>query len=101
MGISGIAILISGVAWIYPLYQSVEAIKHKRDQESWLMYWIVYALVQTFFVLIGNNFLFWLPFYDFIKLGVYFALWHPATTGAEKIFHKVISPYLDVVTKKF
>jgi len=94
--LSGLALIISAVAWGYPLYRSVCAIEEEKNQEKWLMYWVVYALVSTFYHTIGDYFLFWIPFYNPLKLVTYLALWHPISNGAEKIFGKLISPYLNM-----
>jgi len=94
--LSGMTLIITGVAWVYPLYRSIQAVSHKKeDQERWLMYWIVYGLVGSFFHTIGDTLLFWVPMYEPLKIVVYLVLWHPAIGGAEKVFENCISPYLN------
>lgn len=96
---SGLSLIVSCVAWGYPLYRSVGAIEEKLDQEKWLMYWVVYALVGSFFHTFGDNVLFWIPMYTPLKLVVYLMLWHPAVNGAERIFERLISPYLNMALR--
>jgi len=94
---SGLKLLISIVAWLYPLYRSGQAIKAQdaKESERWLIYWIVFAGVSTFFAYIGDIFLYWVPMYEFTQVGLYIFLWHDITDGATTLFNRYIRTLIE------
>ena len=82
------------VGFLYPAYASVKAIesRQKEDDTQWLTYWVVYsffALVEFF----ADIFLFWIPFYWFLKC--VFLTWCMApiaSNGSQLIYHRLIKP---------
>ncbi|XP_071170784.1 receptor expression-enhancing protein 5-like isoform X3 [Mytilus edulis] len=82
------------VGFLYPAYASVKAIEssQKEDDTQWLTYWVVYsffALVEFF----ADIFLFWIPFYWFLKC--VFLVWCMApiaSNGSQMIYHRLIKP---------
>ncbi|XP_076105549.1 receptor expression-enhancing protein 5-like isoform X3 [Mytilus galloprovincialis] len=82
------------VGFLYPAYASVKAIesRQKEDDTQWLTYWVVYsffALVEFF----ADIFLFWIPFYWFLKC--VFLVWCMApiaSNGSQMIYHRLIKP---------
>jgi len=94
----GVSLAVTGVAWVYPLYRSCQAVREKTDQEKWLTYWIVYGLVSF----ISSFFLDYilpllLPFYQVFYITLYLWLWHPTTNGAVFVYKKYIKPTLEKV----
>ena len=91
----GSKFLANAVGFIYPLYASFKALKtpDNRDDAMWLTYWVVYGLFTV--VESGTDVLFyWIPFYNFVKIGVLVWLYSPTTRGAQKIYTNVINPFL-------
>lgn len=92
----GCDFLCNFIGFIYPAYASIKAIesKEKDDDTKWLTYWVVYsifALVEFF----TDIFLFWIPFYWFLKCA--FLVWCmlPITSnGSVTIYYKFIRPYI-------
>ncbi|XP_063435312.1 receptor expression-enhancing protein 5-like isoform X3 [Mytilus trossulus] len=82
------------VGFLYPAYASVKAIesRQKEDDTQWLTYWVVYSffsLVEFF----ADIFLFWIPFYWFLKC--VFLVWCMApiaSNGSQMIYHRLIKP---------
>lgn len=99
---SGFRLLIGLVAWVYPIYRSGQAIKVKdaKESERWLIYWIVFAGVSTFFAYIGDVFLYWLPMYELTQVGIYVFLWHDLTDGATVLFNKYIRIIIEQSSEK-
>ncbi|XP_033750007.1 receptor expression-enhancing protein 5-like isoform X1 [Pecten maximus] len=82
------------VGFLYPAYASIKAIEsHTKDDDTkWLTYWVVYALFSLieFF---ADIFLFWIPFYWFLKccfLG--YCMAPTAWNGSHTIYNRAIRP---------
>jgi len=90
---SGIRAITNVVGVIYPGYMSLKALNNKDTIEDmlWLSYWIWYGLF-TMFESITDLFLFWIPMYEFIKMGFYIYLYAPNTKGALFLYRKVLQP---------
>merc|ERR1719325_450379 len=85
--ISGVRALGNVVAWLYPVWASLKALKSddKDDDTFWLAYWIFYSSIQVV-ESITDIFLFWIPMYEWIKIALYIYMWHPKTRGAMKLY---------------
>ena len=72
------------VGLIYPVWSSLKAIKSKQtDQDTftfWLSYWVIYGILAVFES--TTNLLFWIPFYELIKIFFYLYLFLPQYKGA-------------------
>merc|ERR1711972_1190367 len=93
---SGMRALTMIVGFVYPTWASLKAIKSEDtdDDTQWLTYWIVYssvALMES----VTDVFLFWIPMYEWLKMGFYIFMWHPQTNGALKIYNAVLAPLTD------
>jgi len=91
----GAEFLSSFIGFVYPAYASVKAIesKQKDDDTKWLTYWVVYSLFSLveFF---ADIFLFWIPFYDFLKCCFFVYCMVPTSwNGSLRIYNKIIRPY--------
>jgi len=103
--LSGLCALTNLVAFVYPAYMTIKAIKggNKSDDRLWLAYWLWYglfALVES----ITDFLLFWIPFYEFLKMGFYVFLYAPNTQGALLLYSKFIEPllpYLEAFEQQF
>jgi len=83
------------VGFVYPIYASFKAIKTttQDDDSQWLTYWIVYGfltLVESF----TDFFLFWIPFYYFVKIAFLVWCFLPQFKGATWLYSNVIGPLL-------
>jgi len=90
---SGIRAITSVVGVIYPGYMSLKALNNKDTIQDmlWLSYWIWYGLF-TMIESITDLFLFWIPMYEFIKMGFYIYLYAPNTKGALFLYRKILQP---------
>jgi len=90
---SGIRAITSIVGVIYPGYMSLKALNNKDTIQDmlWLSYWIWYGLF-TMIESITDLFLFWIPMYEFIKMGFYIYLYAPNTKGALFLYRKILQP---------
>jgi len=84
------------VGFVYPIYQSYKALKTatKEDDSQWLTYWIVYGfltLVESF----TDFFLFWIPFYYFVKIAFLVWCFLPQFKGATWLYQNAIGPLLN------
>jgi receptor expression-enhancing protein 5/6 len=92
----GAQFLCNFIGFIYPAYASVKAIEsnEKDDDTKWLTYWVVYSvfsLVEFF----SDIFLFWIPFYWFLKC--VFLVWcfmPGAWNGSLLLYHRFIRPFI-------
>ena len=80
---SGLRALSTLVGVVYPGWCSLKAIKSKdkEDDTFWLSYWIIYGIFSAF-ESITDLLLFWIPFYELIKICFYFYLFSPQLKGA-------------------
>jgi len=90
---SGVGALVSIAGVIYPGYMSLKSLKNdnKLDNMLWLSYWIWYGLF-TLIESITDILLFWVPMYEFIKMGFYIYLYAPNTKGALFLYRKLLQP---------
>jgi len=90
---SGIRAITNVVGVIYPGYMSLKALNQKDTLQDmlWLSYWIWYGLF-TMFESITDLFLFWIPMYEFFKMGFYIYLYAPNTKGSLFLYRKILQP---------
>ncbi|XP_021354464.1 receptor expression-enhancing protein 5-like isoform X2 [Mizuhopecten yessoensis] len=82
------------VGFLYPAYASIKAIEshNKEDDTKWLTYWVVYA-VFSLIEFFADIFLFWIPFYWFLKCCFLGYCMAPMTwNGSHTIYNRVIRP---------
>merc|ERR1719219_188443 len=93
---SGMRAITNLVAYVWPAWQSLKAIKSKAkdDDTKWLTYWVFYGWVSTL-ESISDQIFFWIPFYELVKCVLYIYLWAPQTNGAMKLYGSVIRPNLE------
>jgi len=89
------------IGFAYPLYESFKALKSadKKDDVQWLTYWEVFAfftLIESF----TDFFLFWIPFYYFVKICFLTWCFLPQTQGARFLYRGMIEPFLDRITRE-
>eukprot|EP00483_Globobulimina_turgida_P009943 UN09962 len=79
---------------------SLKAIKstEKEDDTFWLSYWVIYAIF-TAFESITDILLFWVPFYELIKICFYFYLFSPQLKGALTLYYALLQPLGDKMAK--
>jgi len=92
---SGLRAITNLVAFVYPAYMSIKAIKsqNKDDDTLWLAYWLWYglfALVES----ITDLLFFWIPMYELLKMAFYIFLYAPNVKGALILYQKLIEPWL-------
>ncbi|KAI8086900.1 TB2/DP1, HVA22 family-domain-containing protein [Gilbertella persicaria] len=85
-----------GLLQLYPAYICYKAIKTNNQQEfgSLLIFWVVsitYLSLEYF----SDIFLFWLPFYNEIKLVLVLWLILPQTQGASVFYTRYLDPFLN------
>jgi len=90
----GSEFLCNFIGFLYPAYASVKAIEtHDKDDDTkWLTYWVIFS---TFSLLefFTDIFLFWIPFYSFLKcLFLLYCMVPTKWNGSQKIYHTVIKP---------
>merc|ERR1739838_641424 len=95
MGISGVRALANVVAWVYPVWASLKALgtDDKADDSFWLSYWIFFSSVQVV-ESVTDVFLFWIPMYEWLKIGLYIYMWHPKTQGSMLLYKLVLQPMM-------
>jgi len=90
---SGIRAITNVIGVIYPGYMSLKALKNEDVKQDmlWLSYWIWYGLF-TMIESITDILLFWIPLYEFFKMGFYIYLYAPNTKGALFLYRKILQP---------
>ena len=92
MILQGWTILVTTITVLYPAVHSIRAIESNdsgKDDKIWLTYWMVFGaftVVETFFGFI----FYFIPYWDWIRLGLFIWLLLPNFKGAENIFDNVI-----------
>eukprot|EP00474_Spongospora_subterranea_P008394 CRZ08852.1 hypothetical protein [Spongospora subterranea] len=83
------------IGFFYPTLKSFNAVKSKgtADDSYWLTYWIVFGLFQVLEAF-GDLFLFWVPFYQFVKCCCLIWLFAPQTNGAQVVFKHFVAPFV-------
>lgn len=83
------------IGMFYPMYMSFKALETKGgdDDKLWLTYWVVFALYKVVDDWAGV-FLYWVPFYYVIKLGILIWLFAPQTKGAISLYDGLIRPFI-------
>lgn len=87
----GWTILVTCITVLYPAVHSIRAIESpdEEDDKVWLTYWMVFGLftvAETFF---GFVFYF-IPYWDWIRLGLFIWLLLPNFNGAKVIYDSVV-----------
>ncbi|KRX08262.1 hypothetical protein PPERSA_01192 [Pseudocohnilembus persalinus] len=95
-----LSILTPVVEYLYPAYQSLEAVNKKDNgqQNRWLFFWIFYFA----FVLVSQVlFLNWIPGFCIVRALVSLWLWHPEYNGGMWIYHTFVSKHFSEIEKIF
>ncbi|KAG8196299.1 hypothetical protein JTE90_023851 [Oedothorax gibbosus] len=79
-------ILYVSIGFLYPAYCSLLALqtKEKKDDQIWLIYWIVFGTFNVLEVFADLIF-FWFPLYPIFKLG--FLAWCTAPIGRNGAYY--------------
>ena len=81
---------------VYPGYKSIKALETKDtgdDDKEWLTYWCVFgifSLIDEFAGIVLSL----IPFYSYIKLGLFVWMMHPQLKGSSIIYAKLLRPLL-------
>lgn len=88
------------ITFLYPLVASIMAIEtgDKKDDQLWMMYWIIYALMSTI-ELIAAPVIAWIPFYAEVKLVIVAWLVLPQFRGSVVLYKMFVHPYFSTTTK--
>lgn len=92
----GMRLAVGLVSFLYPAYMSLQCIENKPgagEEKQWLTYWVIYSLfgiVESALSFITTM----IPYYSFFKVAMFMYLFHPHTTGATKVYDKVVSVYV-------
>lgn len=87
-------VLASVLGIIYPAYASFKALESKEtiaDDQRWLTYWVVYAVVAVFEDY-GEQVVGWVPLYYELKLMLFIWLVLPQTRGSLYVYEGVALP---------
>ena len=88
MSLQGWTILVTTVTVLYPAVHSIRAIESDDggdDDKIWLTYWMVFGsftVVETFFGFI----FYFIPYWDWIRLGLFIWLLLPNFNGAKTLY---------------
>jgi receptor expression-enhancing protein 5/6 len=96
---SGMRALVHLVAFVYPAWASLKAInsEDQEDDRLWLAYWVFYGFC-TVIESVTDLFLFWIPFYELLKMGFYVYLYH--MKGALVLYEKLVRPMVIKLEEK-
>uniref|UniRef100_A0A183D2W1 Receptor expression-enhancing protein n=1 Tax=Gongylonema pulchrum TaxID=637853 RepID=A0A183D2W1_9BILA len=74
---------------------SINAIESSRkdDDSQWLTYWVVFALL-TILEFFSETFVAYIPVYWLVKCLFLVWLFAPMTMGAQKIYARIIQPFV-------
>ena len=93
----GPLILSVAITVIYPAYKSIQALETKDtddDDKYWLTYWIIFGLIT-----LGDEFFWfileWIPYYSWIRFGLFVAMFSPQIEGARIIYEKFLRSLLN------
>jgi len=88
---SGFRAVVHLVAFVYPAWASLKAInsEDKNDDRLWLAYWVFYGFF-TVVESITDVFLFWIPFYEVLKMCFYLYLYQ--MNGALVLYETMVRP---------
>ena len=92
----GWQIIVCVVCVLYPGLRSIRALitKDENDDKEWLTYWMIFGVVQfleTFFSFI----LYFIPYYDYLRLIFFAWMMLPQSLGAGWIHNNVLRPFCD------
>ena len=97
---SGLRALGTCIGVVYPAWCSLKAIKSsdKDDDTFWLAYWVIYGIFSAF-ESITDILLFWVPFYELLKIVFYIYLFSPQLKGALTlyVFHFISSHSISLI----
>jgi len=82
------------MGFLYPCYMTFKALEttDKEDDKQWLMYWMVFSIMNFMEVF---EFLFaWFPLFYELKLAFIVWLVVPQTKGALKMYSQFLQPFL-------
>ena len=90
-------LLCLALGYLYPAYASFKTLDNKFDADQyhrWLAYWVVISAFSGF-ELIGDNLIYWFPFYYECKLAFISWLVLPYFKGSALIYKSYIAPLLE------
>lgn len=91
----GWTILLTTITVLYPAVLSIRAIQSQGDDDDkvWLTYWMVFGVFNVLETFLG--FVFWfIPYWEWLRLGLFVWLLLPQFNGAKYIYDKVLQPQL-------
>jgi len=96
---SGLRAIAHLVGFIYPAWASLKAINtvDKDDDTLWLAYWVIYGFF-TVVESITDILLFWIPFYELIKICFYVYLYQ--AKGALVLYKILLEPIVIMLEEK-
>jgi len=96
---SGLRAIAHLVGFIYPAWASLKAInsESKDDDTLWLAYWVIYGFF-TVVESITDVLLFWIPFYELIKICFYVYLYQ--ANGALVLYRTFLEPIVAMLEEK-
>lgn len=89
-------ILSAVLTVLYPSYKSFKALESKEtdeDDKIWLTYWCVFGILTLLDEFLGFL-LNYIPYYYYIRLGLFIWMMNSSTDGARIIYRKVMRPLL-------